>query len=176
MSKKKCLLLSVLIFLVLFFLFGAIVRNKLDEISKTEELFSEFILSGDDEKNIDSDYENIPEFEGSIQGRLENNDTVVEYKSIDGIKRIDDIEFSNIKIGKISDTKCVLTADVKNLSKEFSKAKNVSVKVIDANGEVKESFGGILTDLAGLEPNKFKTYVLADVTYASDIELIEIKN
>ena len=66
-------------------------------------------------------------------------------------------------------------ADVKNLSKEFSKAKNVSIKVFDTDGEVKESFGGVLTELAGLEPNKFKTYVLADITYASDIEFFEVQ-
>ena len=124
----------------------------------------------------DPDYENVPEFEGSIQGRLEDNNKVTKYKTIDGVKTIDDIEFSNIKIGKINDTKCVVTADVKNLSKEFSKAKNVSIKVINENGEVKESFGGILTELAGLEPNKFKTYVLSDITYASDIIIEVVKN
>ena len=174
MKKKICLLIIVLFIAILFLIIG--VRNSKvnDELPNDDDVIMNELVSG--ENVVDSDYENIPEFEGSIQGRLENSDTVVEYKEIDGVKMIDNIEFSNIKIGKINDTRCVFTADVKNLSKEFSKAKNVSIKVIDANGEVKESFGGILTELAGLEPNKFKTYVLADITYANDVEIIEIEN
>ena len=133
-------------------------------------------MCGGEDEFADPDYENVPEFEGSIQGRLDNDDTPKEFKNIAGTKMIGDVEFSNITIGKISDNKCVVTADVKNLSKEFSEAERLSIKVLDENGEVKESFGGILTELAGLEPNQFKTYVLADITYASDVILEVVKN
>lgn len=169
--------LCVLIFFI--FKFKGCLYGDTESSNTQEDMKNEIVLnSGEaiDGEVADPDYENVPEFEGSIQGRLDNDDTPKELKNIAGTKMIGDVEFSNIIIGKISDDKCVVTADVKNLSKDFSESEKLSIKVIDEKGEVKESFGGILTELAGLEPNKFKTYVLSDITYASDLILEVVKN
>ena len=89
---------------------------------------------------------------------------------IDGVKVLGDIEISNIKITLLESKKCEFTADVKNTSIEYLKATNVRIKVIDKNGKVDEIFGGGITQLAPHEANSFKTFVLADVTDAKDIE------
>lgn len=113
--------------------------------------------------------------QNQIQEIDDNANDEIKYFNIDGVKKVGDVEFSNIKIGLINDSKCEFTADIKNTSKEFVKGTKVSIKVKDESGEIKGSFGGVITDLAGLEPNRFKTYVLSNITYAKDVD-IEVVN
>lgn len=175
-------LLALMMGLILLFL-KAFTLSSSSEIFKThknqqseqeQQVENNATKSGESDV-VDSDYENIPEYEGSIQGRLDNNDTVTEYVNVPGVQKLGNVEIYNMKIGKIDSGKCTFIADVTNTSEEYSKAESLSIKVLDENGEVKDSFGGILTDLAGLETSKFKTYVLEDITYASDVK-IEIAN
>lgn len=94
-----------------------------------------------------------------------------QYVNIEGTKTVGNIEFSNIRINLVEENKCEFLADVKNTTQDFLNSTNIRIKVIDASGQVDEIFGGIVTELAGLEPNTFKTMVLADITDAVDVEL-----
>ncbi len=170
-------LLAAMMGLILLFIKAFTLSSSSNDLMRKKEQKIE-TSSGDeigDDDVVDKDYENIPEYEGSIQGRLDNNDTVMEYVNVSGVQKLGNVEFSNMKIGKIDSGKCTFTADVKNTSEEYSKAESLSIKALNESGEVQDVFGGILTDLAGLESSKFKTYVLEDITYASDVK-IEIAN
>ena len=82
---------------------------------------------------------------------------------------------TNITVGKINGSRCLLLANTKNDSMEFQKSIKVRVSVIDENNEVKETFSGIINELAGHETGKFKAQVLSDITYAKDFK-IEVAN
>lgn len=118
------------------------------------------------------------EVKSSISGRVEADgydESEISYKSYDGVKSIQNFELTNLKVGKINGSRCIILADTKNISKEFQKSIKVRISVIDENDEVKETFSAILSELAGLETGKFKAQVLSDVTYAKDFK-IEVVN
>ena len=94
-----------------------------------------------------------------------------EYIYLQGTKKVGNVEFSNIRIKKITGNKCEFIADVENLTDEYLKPQDVTIKVIDSSNEVDEIFAGILTELAPYEPNRFKTQVLSDITDATDVEI-----
>ena len=119
-----------------------------------------------DDNNIENSG-NIGENQ-KVEEQVSNDDGYVHIK---GIKTVGGIEFSNIRIGLVSENKCEFLADVKNVTDGYLESTNIRIKVIDHNGEVDKVFGGIVTELAAGEPNKFKTMVLSDVTHAQDIEL-----
>lgn len=108
-----------------------------------------------------------------VSGEHLNNIEVAEVKnvSIDGIKKVEDIEFSNIRINLISKNKCEFLADVKNTTDKFLDSTQVRIKIINSKGEVDEVFGGIVTELASYEPNKFKLTVLSNLMDAKDVEI-----
>lgn len=94
-----------------------------------------------------------------------------EYIYLQGTKKVGNVEFSNIRIKKITGNKCEFLTDVENLTEEYLKPQDVTIKVIDSSKEVDEIFAGILTELAPYEPNRFKTQVLSDITDAVDVEI-----
>lgn len=149
--KKKSLILIFLI-LVLSLAFGA--------------LYFAFRESGPEaeDKNV-----NLPD----TNDKLQIEDIKVIY--IDGTKMVNGIEFSNMKITRLEEKKCEFTADVKNTTEDYKKATNLRIKVKNGNGEVKEIFGGFVTELIPGEKNSFKTYVLANVMHAIDVDLEEIE-
>lgn len=101
------------------------------------------------------------------QDEIEPKEKILKIK---GKKQVGDIEIDNIQITLVGERKCRVTADVKNLSKEFLNSNRVKIKAINEDGEVEEIFGGIITELAGYEPCNFVTYVYADITDIKDIE------
>lgn len=118
------------------------------------------------------------EVKSGINGRIEADgydESEISYKAYDGVKNVQNFELTNLKVGKINDSKCIILADTKNISKEFQKSIKVKISVIDELDNVKETFSAILDELAGLETGKFKTQVLSDVTYAKDFK-IEVVN
>lgn len=94
-----------------------------------------------------------------------------EYMYLQGTKKVGNVKFSNIRIKKITGNKCEFLADVENLTEEYLKPQDVTIKIIDDSGGVDEVFAGILTELAPYEPNRFKTQVLSDITDAIDVEI-----
>ncbi len=100
--------------------------------------------------------------------QIKQEEKVVQIK---GVKRVGDIEISNIEITLVEKNKCMVTADVKNVTSEYIEPTNVRLKITDESGEAKEIFGGIITELAGYEASTFTTYILKDITYAQDIEI-----
>lgn len=97
------------------------------------------------------------------------------YKNYNLIKQVENVKLTNIKVGKVNNSKCLFEAEVENISEKFWNGQVVNISTIDESGEVKEIFNGFLDDLAGLEKGKFKTQVLSDITYAKDFE-IEVVN
>lgn len=94
-------------------------------------------------------------------------------KKFDSIKKLGDIEITNITIKLVEKNRCEITANVKNTSDNFIKSTNAEIRVLNENGEVMEIFGGMITSLAPQEPSTFTTYVLKDITNAYDIEFSE---
>ena len=94
-----------------------------------------------------------------------------KYAYLDETKKAGDVEFSNIEIKLVGRNKSEFRADVKNTADKFLESSKVRIKVLDENGEVTDTFGGILTALANFEPNEFMTVVLMDLTEASDFEI-----
>ena len=103
------------------------------------------------------------------------NEEIKENKitKIDGIKKVGDIEVSNIQIELIEEGRCRVTADVKNTSDNDLPPTNVSLKVINQSGDAEKVFGGIITELIWHEENQFVTYVWSDITDAYDIEIVK---
>ena len=157
------------VFLFLIFVLFALMFFRLKFPSENED-------ANTGNNVISNSGENIENSDANVSIEYLEDGTAVEIKSINTVKTVGNIEFSNMKIGKINNSKCVFTADIKNLSDDFLKAERVSVKLIDADGEVKDSFGGVLPYLVGGETKEFKTYALADITYASDIEFVIVQN
>lgn len=180
-SKKKLfsnvkiwVLVIILALIFLIWRFIDLDLNKEKNDSGDNNILSGEVQDEVKEEQLKKEY-NV---KSGINGRIEqdsNDEEKIEYIEYEGTKSVGKVEFSNIQIAKIANNKCIFMADVKNTSKDFLKAEKVSISVIDQNGKVKETFGGILTELAGLEPNKFKTQVLSDISYASDFE-IEVVN
>lgn len=111
--------------------------------------------------------------EGEKSGN--ENEEIKENKitKIDGIKKVGDIEVSNIQIELIEEGRCRVTADVKNTSDNDLPPTNVSLKVINQSGDAEKVFGGIITELIWHEENQFVTYVWSDITDAYDIEIVK---
>ena len=132
-------------------------------------------------ENISENQTNGNNYDGvksGINGRIENDgydESEITYKSYDGTKNVEKFVLTNITVGKINGSRCLLLADTKNNSMEFQKSIKVRISVIDENDEVKETFSGIINELAGLEKGKFKAQVLSDITYAKDFK-IEVAN
>lgn len=132
-------------------------------------------------ENISENKTNGNDYDGvksGINGRIENDgydESEITYKSYDGTKNVEKFVLTNITVGKINGSRCLLLADTKNDSMEFQKSIKVRISVIDENNEVKETFSGIINELAGLETGKFKAQVLSDITYAKDFK-IEVAN
>lgn len=107
-----------------------------------------------------------------------NNDAesnTAEVIQIKGTKTIEDIEISNIQIKEIETNNYRFSADVKNLTDKFLESKNIEIRALNENGEVTEVFGGIISKLSAYEPYQFVTYVLADISDATDFEFVEIE-
>ena len=107
-----------------------------------------------------------------------NNDAesnTAEVIQIKGTKTIEDIEISNIQIKKIETNKYRFSSDVKNLTDKFLESKNIENRALNEKGEVTEVFGGIISKLSAYEPYQFVTYVLADISDATDFEFVEIE-
>lgn len=146
-KKIKIILIIVLILMLLVGVYFVITKNAKNNIS-----------ASNDENNLNAEIQN---------SEVTNKPSKVDIK---GVKKVGDIEISNIRIELVEKGKCELLADVRNTSDEFQEATNLRIKVIDENGKVDEVFGGVITELAAKEPNKFKAIALADITDAVDIE------
>lgn len=154
MNQKKLILIFA--FVILLILTVSIAFNKFNFVINNES-GDQISLSGDNDKT---------------NNRISGDG----YLYLSTSKRVEDVEFSNIKIKPLGRNKCEFSADVKNLSENYLDSKNIRVKVIDDSGEVDEVFAGILIGLAPYEPNIFKTHVLSDITDVVDIqiEMVEI--
>lgn len=152
-SVSAMVILGALLIVVI--LIGVITFNN-------DLLFGEKELSGD---------ENIVQNNENLSG---DNTSDEVYKELDGIKRIGDIEISNMRIELVGKNRCKVTAKVKNTSDKDLEPTNVEISVVNEKGEIEEVFGGIITSLIWYEENEFVTYVLADITDAYDINFKEI--
>lgn len=110
----------------------------------------------------------------NINSNINSNNANSNNIKIEGTKKVGDIEFSNIRINLVGRNECEFLADVKNTSENFLDSTNVRIIIIEEDGEIDEVFGGIVTELAGYEPNTFKMRVLSDITDAVDVEIKEI--
>lgn len=107
---------------------------------------------------------------------VDNNQKQNTKKIIAGKRQVGNIEFSNIVIELVENNRCKVTADIKNTSEQLLDSKNIELIIKDEKGEKEDIFGGITRQLAGYETNTFITYVRKDITYAKDIEIVEIEN
>lgn len=111
----------------------------------------------------------------NINSNININNEKSNNIKIEGTKKVGDIEFSNIRINLIGANESEFLADVKNTSGNFINSTKVRIVVIEEDGKIDEVFGGIVTELAGYEPNTFKMRVLSDITDAADVEIKEIE-
>ena len=175
MKEKRFLKnLIIILIIILISIVSLLVINKFSNNNEVEKdgLNGENISEN---KTDGNDYDGV---KSGINGRIENDgydESEITYKSYDGTKNVDKFVLTNITVGKINGSRCLLLADTKNDSMEFQKSIKVRISVIDENNEVKETFSGIINELAGLETGKFKAQVLSDITYAKDFK-IEVAN
>ena len=135
------------------------VNNQNDNNNQQINQGNDINISGNEEKQEDSN------------ANKENKENKIT--KIDGIKKVGDIEVSNIQIELIEEGRCRFTADVKNTSENDLPPTNVSLKVINQSGDAEKVFGGIITELIWHEENQFVTYVWSDITDAYDIEIVK---
>ena len=176
MKEKRFLKnLIIILIIILISIVSLLLVNKFsdnDEIIENDGLNGENISEN---KTDGNDYDGV---KSGINGRIENDgydESEITYKSYDGTKNVEKFVLTNITVGKINGSRCLLLADTKNNSMEFQKSIKVRISVIDENNEVKETFSGIINELAGLETGKFKAQVLSDITYAKYFK-IEVAN
>ena len=179
-SKFLKFFLVVVVLILLFVVLSFLACNffKDDKVLKGDFASGE-INSGESDitenKTKGEDYDGI---KSGINGRVENDgydESKILYKSYDGTKNVEKFVFTNITVGKINGSRCLFLADIKNDSMEFQKSIKVRISVLDEDDEVKETFSGILNELAGQETGKFKAQVLSDISYAKDFK-IEVVN
>lgn len=106
---------------------------------------------------------------------LKTSGDEIEYTNYSLTKQVGNVEFSNIRVGKVKIKKCLFEADLENLSDKLQLGQIVNISTIDEDGEVRETFSGFLVDLPGNGKGTFKTQVLSDITYAKDFK-IEVVN
>ena len=164
-NKKNYIIIFAIILLLIV---GFIFLNPNISL-KNNNSGDNIALSGDTPSN-NLDIQNLDTQNSNIQSQNEIN-----YKYIFGSVTIDGIEFSNYRVNPIGINKCEFITDVKNLTENYSKARNIRVKIINASGDVQDIFGGILTELAPYEPNIFKTQLLSKIDEDASI-VIEIVN
>lgn len=190
-SRKKLL---VIIFCFCFgiacLICGFVLKNK-NKIYDSKKALEDFVeheatLHGSTQKetkneNDLSDAEKIDNMEYG-EAYAESGNTNLEtlensykeeeltYKEYAMVKKVENVELSNIKVGKVHNSKCLLIADTKNISNDLQNSKIIGIKAIDEEGNVKDKFTGILKELAKGEKGKLKVQVLADITYAVDFE------
>lgn len=114
---------------------------------------------------------NDVDFSGDNGQANVQDDVEVTHVSIEGVKKVGDIEFSDINIDLIARNKCEFTAMVTNTTDKYIESTRVRIKVIDKSGKVDEIFGGVISDLAGYEPNEFKTIALANIMDVVDVQI-----
>lgn len=160
-NKKIVILISVLMLIIVGVLIVFCLVKSNDNSNLNQNEASGELLN--DEQNSNSESVLVSGEDGII------------YKNYNLIKQVGDVKLTNIRVGKINNSKCFFEAEVENISEKFWNGQIVNISTIDENGEVKEIFNGFLDDLAGLEKGKFKTQVLSDITYAKDFK-IEVVN
>ena len=148
--KKKIIIL--IMFLIMLLICLVTFNKNLEDVYQND---GDQNSGKDNSKEVNNIYENIS---GEV------------YKELNVKKRVGDIEISNVRIELLEKDKCRFTASVKNVSDKFLTPTNLSVKVINQNGETEALFGGIVTELIREEENIFVTYVYADITDAYDVE------
>lgn len=154
--RKKLILIILLIAVLLGGIYIAYAKGLI------------FKSQGEPDNQIEQNSGDV--IQNNTQNSGEANQETESIVHIQGTKIINDIEITNIQIKLVEKKKCEFTADVKNTTDQYKEATNLRIKVINASGETDEIFGGVITELAAYEPNKFKTIVLADITDAKDIE------
>ena len=159
-QQKKNIFILFFVLGILVLICGLFIFNKNTSLENSNS-GDNIIFSGDNFSNNMS--------AGDINSSGEN------YKYISGNITIDGIKFSNYRVNPIGINKCEFIADVKNLTANYSKARNIRVKIINSSGDVQDIFGGILTELAPYEPNIFKTQLLSKIDEDASI-VIEIVN
>lgn len=105
----------------------------------------------------------------------ENNGDEKIIKKIDGVKKLGDIEISDIQIELIEKGRCRVTGKVKNTSDKDLPSTSVSIRVLNESGDTGKVFGAIIPELIWFEESQFVTYVWSDITDAHDIEISEVK-
>ncbi len=97
----------------------------------------------------------------------------IKEKSVEEIKKVGDIEISNIKITLIQEEESKITANVKNTSGNYLEPTNVEIRII-RDGREPDIIGGIIPALSANEESTFSVPVLANIADADDIEIIEV--
>lgn len=160
-QQKKNIFILFFVLGILVLICGFFIFNKNTSLENSNS-GDNIIFSGDSfSNNMNSDNMNA----GDINSSGEN------YKYISGNITIDGIKFSNYRVNPIGINKCEFIADVKNLTENYSKARNVRIKIINSSGDVEDIFAGILTELAPYEPNIFKTQLLSKIDESTIIEI-----
>ena len=70
-SKKTCILFVIVIIAIFCVFVGIKIQKGNDDLQNYDNALTDQRVSDEIGDSVDTEYENIPEFEGSIQGRLE---------------------------------------------------------------------------------------------------------
>lgn len=129
-------------------------------------------LAQDGMSGLDQEEQNdlVQDDTSLASGKVSYDENDLIYEEYGLTKRVDGIELSNIKVGKVHSNKCLFVADTANVSQDLHEAMLISIKAIDDGGNVRDKFTGVLKELAKGESGKLKVQVLADITYAVDFE------
>ncbi len=147
MNKKKKIILRICLILVIVLL-GVVIFK--------------FVKKGND----------LPQ--DDVTNNVTSGDNFkLEEKSIEEIKKVGDIEISNIKITLVQEEESKITANVKNTSENDIEATNVEIKII-RNGKNPDIIGGIIPALSANEESTFSVPVLANIVDADDVEIVKI--
>lgn len=165
--KKKITYISIVIIIVVILVSVRIILERSRGNYKNQVQFDGNIESGEYLESDKVSQNNDEQLNQSESG-FENIDT--EIISIPGIKKLGNIEISDIRIKLLERDKCEITADLKNTTEEFIESKNVIIKAINESGDAYVTFSGLMTSLIAFEPSTFTARVLADITDASDLE------
>jgi len=168
LNKTKKWIVILLVLLVTLVGFSIFVMKVKDNNQK-EDITNKDNISGEvNEINL----ENEVNMDNSTSINKNLNKTEIK---MDLMKRVENLEISNITLNKKNNTKVEFIADVKNTTTEFSESKVIEITAVGENGEIIAIFSGLVSKLAAKEEERFITQVLKDITMAKDFEFSIVK-
>lgn len=150
-SEKKLILILVIITIIVISIY-LVINNK----SKIEE---------SDKNNDNTQIQNQTKENFSV---LEDGTKLNISKKIKETKKMDGLEFSDIKITE-KDNVTVILANVKNITKDIKRDLYVNIKVLDENSNEITSLSGYIGEIEPNETEIFKVSVTFDFANAYDI-------